>query len=95
MSTLLDSEMVAPKMYLNPGIFEDLWLLYEVETEAADRVSKSTFSLVWQERWKKFLICRKDRQGKRCKQCASIDHTKTLAVGVGEHAELVMAKRHM
>ena len=95
MSMLLDSEKVVPKRYLNPGTLEDLWLLYEVDTDAADRVSRATFTLVWRERWQKFLIFRNDGQGKRCKQCASIDQRKTLAVGSGERAELVMEKRHM
>ena len=44
-----------PKVFLNPGGFEDLWSLYQVMTSLEERVSKTTLGRVYNEKCKKLL----------------------------------------
>jgi hypothetical protein len=87
------AEHYAPKRYLNPGCFEDLWMMHEVMEKVEDQVSKSTLRRVWCDRWKKFLPFRNVGQGKRCRVCAKIDQERVQATTTDERAAVAQEKK--
>ena len=89
----IDEGQYAPKRFLNPGCFEDLFLLYEVMTPKTVAVAKSTLKRVWRTRWKKFLNFRNVGQGNRCKVCAKIDEERCQATKAEERAAIANKKK--
>jgi hypothetical protein len=82
-----------PKRTLNPGTFEDLWVLYQLNTTVAEQVSKSTLASVWHANWERFLKFRNEGQGKRCKICARLDQERLQAVTADEKARVGREKK--
>ena len=66
-----DGGTFAPKRFLNPGKFEDLWQLHQHSPES---VSKETLRNCWGERWKKMMPFRNFGQGKRCTFSSCLDY---------------------
>ena len=89
----LGTERRVPRKYLNPGTFEDLWLLYQVMTPQHDQASRSTLFRAWTNRWEKYLRFRNVGQGKRCKICARLDKERTQAADLDERASLLEKKK--
>ena len=89
----MDANRYAPKRYLQPGCFEDVFLMYQGMTGSADQVSRTTLLTVWNERWKRYLLFRSEGQGKRCKQWAKLDQMRLEAGGVEERAAVITAKQ--
>ena len=89
-------ERYTAKRYLNPGTFEDVWLMYHAQTPVQSQVSKSTLLKCFRERWDKHLRFRGEGQGKRCKICARIDQERVQATNLQEQADVVDTKaRHI
>ena len=88
-----DGKHYVPKRYLNPGGFEDLWLMYEAMVSPEEQVSKSTLLKVYRERWDKYLVFRGIGQGKRCRTCAQLDEERLQAAGNDERFEVAAKKR--
>ena len=82
----------APKRYLNPGCFEDLFSMHQA-SQGDSAVSKSTLNACWNQRWKRFLDFRNIGQGKRCRKCAKLDEERLQAVTADEKHQLAMAKQ--
>jgi hypothetical protein len=90
----INNGQYAPKRYLNPGTFEDLFLMYEAMVPVGEQVSKSTLLRVWNGRWKKFLAFRRFGQGKRCKVCARIDEERLQVTTAEERAAVAQEKKN-
>ena len=89
----LGTEKRVPRPYLNPGTFEDLWLLYQVMTPQCDQASRSTLWRAWTNRWDNYLRFWNIGQGKRCKTCARLDEERTQAADLEERALLLKKKK--
>jgi hypothetical protein len=89
----LGSTRSVPRKYLNPGGFEDLWLLYQVMTPNSGQASRTTLFRAWSNRWENYLRFRNIGQGKRCKICARLDEERTQAADPDERASLMEKKK--
>ena len=61
-----DKGTYAPKRFLNPGKFEDL---YRLHMHCQDPVSRSTLLHCWHQRWESMMPFRNFGQGKRFEIC--------------------------
>ena len=77
-----------PKRYLNPGTFQDIWILFQSTVPASEQVSRSTLYTCWSQRWKNYLQFRNIGQGKRCKICAALDERRLQATSEEEKARV-------
>eukprot|EP00959_Pyramimonas_sp_CCMP1952_P117582 2458313-Pyramimonas_sp.AAC.1 len=82
----------APRRYLNPGKFQNIWEMYEVSVAKVDKVSKATLYSVWNSSWKNVLKFRNSGQGKRCKVRAALDEAKSKASSTEERQQLIKEK---
>ena len=89
-SLLLGDQRYAPKKYLTPGTFEDLWMLYCNQPDR-DKVSKSTLHKAWWN-WRRFMPFRNIGQGKRCKLCAVLSEERAQATSEEERQEVARKK---
>ena len=84
-----EQKRYVPKRYLNPGTFEDLWMMHQ---GTGGGVGRSTLYRVWKERWARFLPFRNVGQGKRCKVCARISEERVRATTLQEKADIIDEK---
>ncbi len=82
----------APKRYLNPGSFQNLWDMYHGSVPTDEQVSKATLYNSWNSAWKKVLRFRSTGQGKRCKVCAMLDEARSKATTAAEKQQLIQEK---
>ena len=82
----------APKRYLNPGKFQNIWEMYEASVAKGDTVSRATLYNVWSSSWKHVLKFRNTGQGKRCKVCAALDEARSKASSTEEREQLTKEK---
>ena len=83
-----DDAKFVPKRYLNPGTFEDIWILFQSTAPASEQISRSALYGCWSHRWKKYLQFRGIGQGKRCKICAALDERRMQATSEEEKAQV-------
>ena len=82
----------APKRYLNPGRFQNIWGMYEQSVAKDDAVCKTTLFRAWNCSWKNLLKFRNAGQGKRCKVCAALDEARSKASSTEERQQLIKEK---
>ena len=76
----------APRRFLNPGTFEDLYNQHTFE-KGDEAVARSTLKRCFDAQWSQFISRRNIGQGKRCKRCAELDERRQKATSQAEKYE--------